>query len=142
MNLVPEKWAAIRSASVVVLAVLLLLSPVCDALCRAQMCDTSQAGGEKSPCHESFGPAADSSTRHVSSIQNCALQQPVALPAGFRSAAGDSSLLDNATHGTSPLAVRAIDFRHDHYLYLQFSSSAESRRLIGLPEHSPLVLRI
>ena len=143
MSLVPEKLTAIRGASVFVLAILLLLSPVCGAFCQAQMCAAPQAGAQKSSCHESFSAAADSSASHVNAIQNCALQQqPVALPVGFRSAAGDSPLVDNAAHGTSPLAVRAVDFRPDTCLYLRFSSSAESRSLIGLPEHSRVVLRI
>jgi hypothetical protein len=143
MNLAPEKLLAIRGASVFVLAVLLLLSPVCGPFCQAQMCDTPRAGGEKSSCHESFNAAADSSFSHFSSIQNCALQQqPVALPVGFRSAPGDSPLVENAAHGTSPRAVRAADFHYDNHLYPRFPASAEWRSLSGFPEHSPLVLRI
>jgi hypothetical protein len=143
MDLAPEKLSAIRGASVFVLVVLLLLSPVCGALCQTQMCGTPQAGAERPSCHDSFSAAADSSISHVSSIQNCALQQqPVALPVGFRTAAGKSELVDSATHGTSPLAVRPVDFRHDNRLYLQFSSSAESRSLNGFRKHSSLVLRI
>jgi hypothetical protein len=142
MSLAPEKLLAIRGASVFVLAVLLLLSPVCGAFCQAQMCDTPQAGAEKSSCHESFNAAADSSFSHVSSIQNCALQQqPFALPVGFRSAPGDSPLVESATHGTSPRAVRAADFHNDNHLYPPISASAEWRSLSGVPEHSPLVLR-
>jgi hypothetical protein len=143
MRLAPEKLLAIRGASVFVLAALLLLSPVCGAFCQAQMCDTPQAGAEKSSCHESFNAAADSSFSHVGSIQNCALQrQPVALPVGFRSAPGDSPLVKNATHGASPRAVRAADFHYGNHLYPQFSVSGEWRSLSGFPEHSPLVLRI
>src|ERR1700751_1800900 len=134
MRLAPEKLLAIRGASVFVLAFLLLLSPVCGALCQAQMCDTPQAGGEKSSCHESSNTAADSSFSHVSSIQNCALQQqPVALPVGFRSAPGDSPLVENATHGTSPRAVWAADFHYDNHLYPQFSASSDWRTLSGFP---------
>jgi hypothetical protein len=141
MSLAPGKLSAIRGASVFVLVVLLLLWPVCGALCQAQMCDTPQAGGEKSSCHESFSAAADSSVSHVSSIQNCALQQqPVALPVGFRSA--DWPLAASTPHSTSPLAVPVIEFLSERHFSLQFSSSAEGRSLSGLPEHSPLVLRI
>jgi hypothetical protein len=143
MSLAPAKISATRGASVFALAFLLLLSPVCGAFCQAQMCDTPQARPGKSSCHESFSAAADSSTGHVSSIQNCALQQqPVALPVGFRSATGDSPLVDNVTHCTSPLAVRAVDFHHDSHLSLKFSSSAELRGQSSLPEDYSLVLRI
>jgi hypothetical protein len=143
MSLAPEELSAIRGASVFVLAVLLLLSPVCGTSCHAQMCARPQAGSEKSSCHESFNTAADSSFSHVSSIQNCALQQqPVALPVGFRSAPGDSPLAENATHDSSPRTSRAADFHYDNHLYCQFSASAEWRSLSGFPEHSPLVLRI
>jgi len=143
MSLAPQNSSAIRGASVFVLAFLLLLSPVCGAFCQAQMCDTPPAGAGKSSCHESFSAVADPSTSHVNSIQNCALQQqPVALPVGFRSLAGDSPLVDHPTHGTSSFAVQAINFHHDNHLYLQFSSPAESRSLGDLPEHSSLVLRI
>jgi hypothetical protein len=141
MSLAPKKLSAIRGASVFVLVVLLLLWPVCGALCQAQMCDTSQAGAEKSSCHELFSAAADSSISHFSSIQNCALQQqPVALPVGFRSVG--SPLAASTPPSASPLAVPVVEFLSESHVSLQFSSSAESRSLIGLPEHSPLVLRI
>jgi hypothetical protein len=105
------------------------------------MCDTSQAGAEKSSCHELFSAAADSSISHFSSIQNCALQQqPVALPVGFRSVG--SPLAASTPPSASPLAVPVVEFLSESHVSLQFSSSAESRSLIGLPEHSPLVLRI
>jgi hypothetical protein len=136
MSLAPKKLSAIRGASVFVLVVLLLLWPVCGALCQARMCDTPQAGA----CHESFSAAADSSISHFSSIQNCALQQqPVALPVGFRSV--DSPLAASTPHSASPLAVPVLEFLSESHFSPQFSS-AESRSLIGLPEHSPLVLRI
>jgi hypothetical protein len=141
MSLAPKELSAIRGASVFVLVVLLLLWPVCGALCQAQMCDTPQAGAEKSSCHELFSAAADSSISHFSSIQNCALQQqPVALPVGFRSVG--SSLAASTPPSASPLAVPVVEFLSESHVSLQFSSSAESRSLIGLPEHSPLVLRI
>jgi len=143
MSLAPEKLSAFRGVSVFLLALVLLLSPVCGALCQAQMCDTPQAGAQNSSCHESVHSTADSSNGHVSSIQNCALQQqPVALPVGFRWVAGCSPLVDDFTYGPSPFALQVANVHHDNQLHLQFSSCAESRSLSGLPEHSSRVLRI
>jgi hypothetical protein len=143
MSLAPEKLSAIRGASVIVLAFLLLLSPVCGAFCQAQMCDTPKAGAENSSCHESFTAAANSSISHVSSIQNCALQQqPVALPVGFRSISSDSPLVASTGHSASPAATTAMDFLYENYFSLRFSTSGESRSLGGFLEHSSLVLRI
>jgi len=142
MSLAKEKLLAIRGASVFVLAVLLLLSPVCGAFCQTQICFSPQPGAERSSCHESYAAAADSSFSRVSSIQNCALQQQPALPVGFRSVPADSPLVENATLASSPRAVRVADFHYDNHLYPWFSAYAEWPSLSGFPEHSPLVLRI
>jgi len=86
---------------------------------------------------------ADPSNSHISSIRNCGLQQiPVALPASFRSASGDSLLFAKTLRNASPLAILGIiPFGEMDFPGL-FSPSGESRRLSGLVGRSSLVLRI
>lgn len=89
--------ARTKAALICVLALLLLVAPVCGALCKAQACSFPETS-EQAPCHESAGPmtaAADS----VHAERSCALQElPVALPADFRSLRSGSALAaDSAT---------------------------------------------
>jgi hypothetical protein len=128
---------------VFVLAALLLLTPICGTLCQAQMCDAQQTGAEKSACHESSGVSAEPLNSHISSIRHCGLQQiPVALPASFRSASGDSLLFAKTVRNASPLAILGIIRFGEMDLPGLLSPSGESRRLSGLVERSSLVLRI
>jgi hypothetical protein len=138
-----KNLTSVRNASVLVLAVLLLLSPVCGALCQAQVCDAGQSAVNEPACHQSFSAASDSSAGQISSFENCGLQDlPVALPVSFRSLTGDSPLISSAAHSASPLAVRAIGFLQERHFSLQPSSSDESRSLSGSFEGPSLVLRI
>jgi len=143
MDFAVGKFAVLRSCSAFVLAVLLLLTPMCGAICQAQMCSPPQAGAEKSVCHESFGGAADSSDIHISSMQNCTLQQLlVALPASFRSVSGDSPLFAHAERNASPPASFGFEFLQGTNTHLLSSRSGEARSLSHFSELSPLVLRI
>jgi hypothetical protein len=143
MDFAVRKFVAVRSGSVLVLAVLLLLTPMCGAICQAQMCAPTPAGGEKSACHESFAAAADASNSHISSMQNCTLQQlSVALPASFRSLSGDSPLFANAERNASPVASFGVELLPGTDTHLLFSSSGQARTLSHFSEESSLVLRI
>lgn len=138
----PKTLTSVRSVSLLAVAVLLLLTPVCGVLCQGRMCDLPLAGAEKSPCHESLGAAADPSARHIGSIRDCTLQElPIALPASFRSAAGDFQILAHSEHHALSLAVPAIELAPARQFSLRFSSSAESRSLNAFASSS-LVLRI
>jgi hypothetical protein len=134
--------SSMRSASLLVVAVLLLLTPVCGVLCQGRMCDPPLAGAEKSACHESLGAAADPFTRHIGSIRGCTLQElPIALPASFRSAAGEFQLLAHSEHHALSLGVPAIELAPARQFSLRFSSLAASPSLSAFASSS-LVLRI
>jgi hypothetical protein len=143
MSLERKTFAVVRGASVLVLAVLLLLTPICGAICQAQMCDAQQTGAEKPACHESSGVTADPSNSHISAIRNCSLQQiPVALPASFRLASGDSLFFAKTERNASPLAILGIVLPVEMHFPCLCSPSGESRSLSGFVGLSSLVLRI
>jgi hypothetical protein len=143
MDFAVRKFAAVRSGSMFLLAVLLLLTPMCGATCQAQMCAHTQAGGEKSACHESLAAPADASDSHISSMQNCALQQlPVALPASFRWLPGDSLLFAHSERNPLFVASFGVELLQGTDTHPLFSSSGEARTLSHFSAKSSLVLRI
>jgi hypothetical protein len=142
MNFAVRKFAAVRSGCVLALAVLLLLAPMCGTICQSRVCAPTQAGGEKSACHESFAAAADASNSHISSIENCTLQQlPVALPASFRSLSDDSPSFARAERNAL-LVASFGELLQGTDTQLLFSSLRKARTLSHFSEKSSLVLRI
>ena len=98
-----------RAKTIVIgmLALLLLVTPVCGALCKAQACALPKAA-EKSPCHESASAMANENGSSLRSERNCGLPElPVALPADFRSLRSDSAASANAV---APIAAHASSF--------------------------------
>lgn len=69
----------IKRAAISLLALLLLLTPICSQFCRAQACETPHSGHRHSPCHPSTSPMMDASVANfaLSSTHNC-LQSPSA----------------------------------------------------------------
>src|SRR5215470_15030023 len=127
-------FARSKSALVCLLALLLLLTPVCGSLCSAQACEQPRAE-EKSPCHDSVGSRGhehEGST--LRSERNCGLDElPVALPADFRGLRSDS--VASANVGL-PTAVHASSFRAMHPVYC--SDLQDRRRSNVLPDGSLL----
>jgi hypothetical protein len=98
-----------KTALICVLALLLLVTPVCGALCQAQACDLLKAA-EKSTCHESAGSMTNRAGSSVRAERSCGLQElPVALPADFRSLRSDSAV---AADTATSIAIFASSFGH------------------------------
>jgi len=53
MALLTGALSCAKNSAVAALALLVLLTPACNALCRAQVCNAPQASPEKAACHES-----------------------------------------------------------------------------------------
>src|SRR5262249_50596538 len=74
------------------LVFLLLITPICGALCDAVGCDLRPKAAEQSSCHESAGSiSGEHAVASLRAERNCGLQElPVALAADFRSSRSDS----------------------------------------------------
>ena len=75
-----------RGAAICGLALLLLLTPMCGALCHAQSCPALTHNLKTSRCHEFAGAVSGGSLdRTIDSLRTCNLQElPAVLPANFR----------------------------------------------------------
>ena len=82
MCFVPTAFRVAKSAGGCVLALLLLLTPLCSEFCHAQLCRPDQLPSEKSACHESARTfTAGSAKSNVRSVQTCNLRRASGLPA-------------------------------------------------------------
>jgi hypothetical protein len=101
MDLSAAMIARAKPALICTLALLLLVTPVCGALCNANACDLAKPA-DKSRCHESTSAtASERANRTWQAERNCGLQDLlVALPTDFRSSRPDFSTPANATPAT------------------------------------------
>jgi hypothetical protein len=74
----------IAKATVCALAFLLVLTPMCGAVCRARACNLP-ASAAGAPCHETAGISEDASRILAPALSCSARELPAALPADFRS---------------------------------------------------------
>src|SRR5215471_12901416 len=57
------------------LAMFLLLSPVCEGWCRSQVCGEKGYAAEKSPCHDTASEATDPAGGSIHAVRNCGLRE-------------------------------------------------------------------
>jgi len=115
-----------KSVLLCVLVLLLLVTPVCGALCNATACAVPKTA-EKSPCHESAGAPTGEQAENFRAERSCGLQElPVALAADFRSSRPDSLASTNA----EPAELRASCIEPMQPRY--FSDSWDWHRSSGL----------
>jgi len=121
-----------KTVSICVLALLLQVTPVCGALCKAHACDLLKAA-EKSTCHESAVSMTDRAGSSVRAERSCGLQElPVALPADLRSLRSDSAAPANTA---TSIAIFASTFGHANPAW--FSDAHHSQRTGALSYLSP-----
>src|SRR5215467_9196454 len=144
MKIAAGAFRIIKGISTSALAALLLLAPVCGALCQAEACESPRAAAEKSGCHEAAGmTAAPAGGTFLRSVANCSLRDlPAARPAGGRMSA--DSAVTNVFSGSEPAtAISSVRWPEGQ---TEFSAPPGSRRAFP-PDHqsslaSWLVLRI
>src|SRR5689334_24989632 len=98
MPLFPSVTLLARNSALATLALVLLLTPACNALCRAQACDSPQTSPGKSMCHEPGAKMASQAAKLVShSMRDCNLRElPVAMLTESRPLAAGPALQGSA----------------------------------------------
>ena len=86
MSLAAHSLALARGAFVCGLALLLLLTPMCGALCHARLCQAPRHDAGTSSCHDSASAGlSDAAKGRIHSVQTCNFEElPAALPANSR----------------------------------------------------------
>src|SRR5215472_14274243 len=89
------------------LAMLVLLTPVCDEWCRSKACGETSAAAEKSPCHEMAGSGShDAADGSIHAVRTCGLQQfPAVLQLNSRELAPRLEAA-NASRGGDRSAIK------------------------------------
>jgi hypothetical protein len=134
-------FALVKNGAICVLALFLLVGPVCGALCKAQACDLPKAT-EKSLCHEPVGSmAGQSAGTTLRGERTCALEEmSVALLADFRSLRSDSIASANAATAMKISVFAAVQLRLVYFP--DFPDSRGSAALSDISACSAVPLRI
>src|SRR5262252_53838 len=86
------------------LAMFLMLAPLCDGWCRSQACGEKRAAAEKSPCHEMAASQANGTAEgSIHAVRNCGLRElPAVLLVNSRRIAPRLEAADASHEGVLP----------------------------------------
>jgi len=121
MASLPGALSLAKNSAVAVLALLLLMTPACNALCRVQVCGAQPTSPEKPACHGSgMKMAGEVAKIALHSVRDCNVRElPAALPMESRSKAAAPSLTGKSSdtvanalsgHADAPARCETVAF--------------------------------
>ena len=144
MSFAAHSLALARGASLCGLALLLLLTPICGALCHTQWCLAPAHSSGTSPCHESANAGRnDSADGRIDSLRICSLRElPATLPADSRAQSLLAERFVKSVAGAESWAAPVFLNLLVSWVPFDSSSFATGPSRVRTDAGSPLTLRI